>query len=111
MARARADASWPVCSGHFRHRRRRVLRYSRSRIDGKRETATTPETTMTTKRKRWSEMTTEELAAATKQFDDPGYDPPARKPSKRQLAQLTRAQQKPAKNRFPVAIALAGNLA
>jgi len=65
---------------------------------------------MKTKRKRWSEMTTEELAAATKRFDDPGYDPPARKPSKRQLAQLRRVQQKAAKNRFRVAIALDGNL-
>ncbi len=63
---------------------------------------------MKTKRKRWSEMTTEELAVATKQFDDPSYDPPPRKPSKRQLAQPRRVQPKAAKNRFRVAIPLEG---
>jgi hypothetical protein len=36
---------------------------------------------MTTKRKRWSEMTTKELAAATKEFDNSDYNPPARKPT------------------------------
>jgi hypothetical protein len=67
---------------------------------------------MTTKRKRWSQMTEEELAKATKQFDDPSYDPPPRKPSKRQSAQLRRVQRKAAKNppRFRVAVALDGNL-
>ena len=65
---------------------------------------------MTKKRKRWSDMTTEELAEATKQFDDPNYDPPARKPTKRQLAQLRRVQSKAAKNRLRIAIALERNL-
>lgn len=69
----------------------------------------TPETTMR-KNKRWSELTKEELAAATRQFDDPNYNPPARKPSKRQLAQLRRVQRKAAKSRFRVAVALDGNL-
>ena len=74
------------------------------------EDAAAQETTMTTKRKRWSEMTTEELAAATREFDDPDYDPPAQKPTPRQLAQLRRAQSKAAKDRFRVAVALEGDL-
>lgn len=61
---------------------------------------------MKTERKRWSEMTTEELAAATKQFDDPNYDPPARKPSKQQLAQLRRVQRKPTAARSTLALSL-----
>jgi len=65
---------------------------------------------MTTKRKRWSEMTTAELAAATREFDDPDYDPPALKPTPRQLALLRRAQRKAAKDRFRVAVALEGEL-
>ena len=65
---------------------------------------------MTTKRKRWSEMTTKELAAATRDFDDPNYNPPARKPTKRQLAQVRRVQRKAAKNRFSIALALEANL-
>jgi hypothetical protein len=74
-----------------------------------REAGVTPEATKM-KRKRWSEMTTDELAAATKQFDDPSFDPPARKPTTRQLAQLRRVQRKAANNRFRVAVALDGNL-
>jgi hypothetical protein len=42
------------------------------------------------KKKKYWEMTTAELAKATKQFDDPNYDPPAVKPSVKQLAQLHR---------------------
>ena len=65
---------------------------------------------MTTKRKRWSEMTTKELAAATRDFDDPNYNPPARKPTKRQLAKLRRVQRKTTKNRFSIALALDASL-
>jgi hypothetical protein len=65
---------------------------------------------MTKKRKRWTEMTTKELAAATRQFDDPNYNPPARKPSKRQLMQLRRIQSKATKNRFSIALALEASL-
>jgi len=68
-------------------------------------------TTVGRKRKktRWSELTTAELAAATKQFDDPNYDPPAQTPSKRELAALHRVQQK-SKARFRVALALEKDL-
>jgi hypothetical protein len=65
---------------------------------------------MTTKRKRWSEMTTQELAAATREFDDPGYNPPARKPTKGKLQQLRQLQRKATKNRFSIALALEANL-
>ena len=65
---------------------------------------------MTTKPKRWSEMTTDELAAVTREFDDPNYNPPAQKPTKPQLAQLRRIQRKAAKNRFSIALALEANL-
>jgi hypothetical protein len=56
--------------------------------------------------RRWSDMTTAELAAATKEFDDPNYDPPARKPTPRQLAQLHRVQRRSAASRFRVALLL-----
>jgi hypothetical protein len=62
------------------------------------------------KQKRWSELTSEELAAATRAFDDPAYNPPAQKPSARDVAELRRAQRKAAKDRFRVAIALDGDL-
>ncbi len=62
------------------------------------------------KRKRWSQMTTEELAQATKQFDDPNYDPPARKPTARQLAQLRQWQSRRAAKRATLAISLEQNL-
>ena len=65
---------------------------------------------MTTKRKRWSEMTTQELAAATREFDDPSYNPPARKATNGRLEQLRRVQRKAAKNRFNIALALEANL-
>ena len=60
---------------------------------------------MTRKKKRWSELTTEELAAATKQFDDPNYDPPVQTPSRREMAALHRIEQK-SKTRFRVSLAL-----
>jgi len=61
---------------------------------------------MRQKQKRWSEMTTEELAAATRQFDDPNYVPVARKPTRRALAQLHRVQRKAAASRFRIALLL-----
>jgi hypothetical protein len=61
---------------------------------------------MKTKQKRWSEMTADELAAATREFDDPAFNPPAQKPTARQAAQLGRVQRKASKDRFRVAIAL-----
>jgi hypothetical protein len=67
-------------------------------------------TTMKIKQKRWSDLTTAELAAATREFDDPTFDPPALKPSARQAADLRRVQRKAAKDRFRVAIALERDL-
>ena len=61
---------------------------------------------MKTKRKKWSEMNLEELADATKEFDNPHYDPPAQKPTKVELAQLRRVQRKAAAARFRVPVAL-----
>jgi hypothetical protein len=46
------------------------------------------------KRKAYWEMTAEELAAATKEFDDPNYNPTVVKPSSAQRAQLHRWQRK-----------------
>jgi len=46
------------------------------------------------KQKPYWEMTTHELGEATKQFDDPRYDPPAVKATSKQLAQLRRWQTK-----------------
>jgi hypothetical protein len=65
---------------------------------------------MKTKQKRWSELTSQELAAATREFDDPNFNPPAQKPSTRELADLRRIQRKAAKDRFRVAIALEEDL-
>ena len=65
---------------------------------------------MIKKNKRWSTLTTEELAAATREFDDPNYNPPARKPSARELAKLRRVQRKAAISRFRVALALESDL-
>jgi hypothetical protein len=65
---------------------------------------------MTSKRKKWSQMTTNELAAATREFDDPNYHPAARKPTKRQLAQLRRVQRKASKDQFSIALALEAKL-
>jgi hypothetical protein len=61
---------------------------------------------MNKKQKRWSEMTTEELAAATKEFDDPNYDPPARTPTQRELAKLDRVQRRSVANRFRIGLVL-----
>jgi hypothetical protein len=61
---------------------------------------------MKPRNKRWSELTTEELAAATREFDDPNYQPVARIPSKRQLAQLHRVRRKSAESRFRIALLL-----
>jgi hypothetical protein len=40
------------------------------------------------KKKPYWEMTTDELAEATREFDDPNYNPPAVKPTKKQRDQL-----------------------
>ena len=61
---------------------------------------------MIKKHKRWSEMTTQELAAATKRFDDPNYHPRARKASRGELAQLHRVQRRSAANRCRIALVL-----
>ena len=58
------------------------------------------------KTKRWSQMTTAELAAATEAFDDPSYHPPVLRPTRRELAQLHHVQQKAARSRFRIALAL-----
>lgn len=58
----------------------------------------------------WSDLTTAELAVATREFDDPKFDPPAQKPSTRQASDLRRVQRKAAKDRFRVAIALEEDL-
>jgi hypothetical protein len=61
---------------------------------------------MTKKRKRWSEMTTDELAEATQKFDDPNYDPPAIRPTARQLVQLRNLQRKAFGRRYRIALCL-----
>jgi len=61
---------------------------------------------MMKQKKRWSEMTTAELAAATKEYDRPNYRPPVHKSSKREMAQLHRIQRRSATNRFRVAMLL-----
>src|SRR5437773_1549016 len=58
------------------------------------------------KRKRYWEMTAQELAEATRQFDDPSYDPPAVKPTARQLALLRRWRRKRASELSTIAVAL-----
>lgn len=58
------------------------------------------------KRKPYWEMATEELAQATKQFDDPDYDPPATKPTDRQRSQLRQWQRARAARRSTVAVSL-----
>jgi hypothetical protein len=40
------------------------------------------------KKKPYWEMTTDELAEATREFDDPNYNPPTVKPTKKQRDQL-----------------------
>jgi len=63
---------------------------------------------MMKKPKRWSELTTAELAAATRAFDDPDFVPVPQRPSKRELAALHRTQRK-AGDRFRIALALKKN--
>jgi hypothetical protein len=46
------------------------------------------------KQKPYWEMNLEELAEATREFDDPSYNPPAVKPTAAQRAQLGRWQKK-----------------
>lgn len=58
------------------------------------------------KAKPYWEMTTLELAEATKEFDDPNYDPPAVKPTASQLAQLQRWQRKRKDQRATLALSL-----
>jgi hypothetical protein len=87
-----------------------LLCNSRARLIRQGKTPVAQETSMTKKRKRWSHMTTAELATATKVFDDPDYRPPVVKPSKKELAQLHRLQAKAAKDRFRVAVALEEDL-
>lgn len=65
---------------------------------------------MKAKTKRWSELTTEQLASATRKFDDPEYDPPAKKPTAQAAAALRRVRRKAAKDRFRVAVALDDDL-
>ena len=65
---------------------------------------------MKKQKKPYWEMTTEELAAATKEFDDPNYDPPARRPTPKQLTQLRQWQRKRAAKRSTLAISLEQNL-
>jgi len=65
---------------------------------------------MSIRRKRWSEMSAEELAAATHEFDDPAYDPPPLKPSGREAAALRRVQQKAKASPIRVAVALEAKL-
>jgi hypothetical protein len=61
-------------------------------------------------KKPYWEMTAEELAAATREFDDPNYDPPARKPTPKQLAHLRQWQRKRAARRSTLAISLEQSL-
>jgi len=56
--------------------------------------------------KRWSDMTGDELAAATREFDAPDYRPPVRKPTRREVNQLDRVQRKAAAGRFRIALSL-----
>lgn len=57
-------------------------------------------------KKKWTEMTTAELAEATKEFDDPTYAPPVLKPTRRELAQLRRVQRKSALSSLRIALYL-----
>jgi hypothetical protein len=45
------------------------------------------------KRKAYWEMTTEELAEATRQYDDPRYEPAAVRPTSAQVARLRKWQR------------------
>jgi len=61
-------------------------------------------------KKKWSQMTAEELAAATREFDRPDYEPAAQKPTQREMAQLHRVQRRSMTNRFRIALSLEKNL-
>ena len=61
---------------------------------------------MTKRKKPYWEMNARELAAATRRFDDPDHNPPARKPGRKQLAQLRQWQRKRAARRATLAISL-----
>ncbi|HEY3245431.1 MAG TPA: hypothetical protein VGM03_18980 [Phycisphaerae bacterium] len=58
------------------------------------------------RRKPYWEMTTDELAEATKQFDDPDCNPAALKPTAHQRAQLRAWQRQRAAQRSTVTVAL-----
>jgi hypothetical protein len=58
------------------------------------------------KRKPYWEMNAEELAEATRQFDDPNYNPPAVRPTPLQRAQLSRWQRKRAASRARLTLSL-----
>jgi hypothetical protein len=73
----------------------RVRGYRRKlAVSYRRATDVATETPMTKKKKRWSELTAEELSAATKPFDDPSYQPAALRPSKKEVASLRQVQRK-----------------
>ena len=61
------------------------------------------------KPKAYWEMSTQELAEATKEFDDPNFSPPVAKPSAAQRAQLRRWQRK-AHQRTRLTLLLANDL-
>jgi hypothetical protein len=59
------------------------------------------------KKKPYWKMTTAELAEATKGFDDPNYNPPAIKPTRKQRAHLLRWRRKrPAERRSRLTLSL-----
>lgn len=58
------------------------------------------------KPKPYWEMNAEELAQATREFDDPAYHPPALKPTAAQRAQLRRWQRKRAAARARLTLSL-----
>jgi hypothetical protein len=58
------------------------------------------------KSKPYWEMNTSELAAATREFDDPAFHPPAVKPTARQLAQQQRWRRKAAASRARLTLSL-----
>jgi hypothetical protein len=58
------------------------------------------------KQKPYWEMSTAELAEATKEFDDPNYNPPAVKPTTAQRAQLRRWHRKRAAARARLTLSL-----
>jgi hypothetical protein len=60
---------------------------------------------MKNKKPYW-EMNKAELAEATKEFDNPAYDPPAVKPTPAQRAQLRRWRQKRAAARSRLTLSL-----